>query len=635
MVKGPCQLLTTALLLCACPALAQSSSYQQYKQDLAVARTSDAFMETFRSMMADIRNGLEIPDEEVAAIVALARTKSYTEAILPEVYGWAGSMYGNGRMDEAIVYFLESARGYQLLNKRFAEALSYFEIALVQHRAENFEEAEEYYLKALETGDDSLVTRTRINCYNGMALIQRERKQYPESERQFRNALLVATQSRDTAWIAILNGNLGSIHLQQSHFDSSLFYYRRNLNLIKNTSELENEIETYGHLAQTMNGMRKFRTAITYLDSAVRIIRDRKVVFSDFFNPMIYLAESYAHAYAGLGDYRQAYGYLQQFQQITAERAQKSKGRSLKQLQLSFSFRQKEKEVDLLNEINTANRRVIRQQQYIELAFLAIILLLSVIAFIAVRTNRQRHKLNRELTDSNEELARLNNVKDKLFSVISHDLRGPLGNLQQLLNMISSGDLSPDQFTSISSRLGHQIKASGNALENLLHWAKSQLHETEALKENVALDNIADRVIRNFTSDLEAKSLSVENLVGPGCNALVDKAQVEIVLRNLVANAIKFSQPGGRILLSAKHMQDSISVSIHDQGVGMTTEQVENFHAGKHFTTPGTKMEKGTGIGLIIIREMINQNGGSIHVESMPGQGTTFTIRLPKADPAG
>jgi len=222
-------------------------------------------------------------------------------------------------------------------------------------------------------------------------------------------------------------------------------------------------------------------------------------------------------------------------------------------------------------------------------------------------------------------------VKDKLFSVISHDLRGPLGNLQHLLTMIGSGELTHEQFTSMSSRLNQQIKASGNALDNLLHWAKSQLNETEAVKERLNLFDLADRVIRNFSSDLEGKSINSENSIDRGCDVFADRAQMEIVMRNLVGNAIKFSKPEGCIKFSAQRAHGKVSLSIKDCGVGMTTEQVASFHSGKHFTTPGTKMEKGTGIGLIIIREMITQNDGSIHVDSTPGVGTTFTIVLPAA----
>jgi signal transduction histidine kinase len=610
---------------------AQAMSYQEYKQRLAEAPTGDAFLQAFRSMMTDIRNGLHIPDDEIAAIVAVARSKPFVEAILPEVYGWAGSMYGNGRMEEAIAYFLESAAGYQRLNKHFAEALSYFEIALVQHRAENFVEAEEHYLKALRTGGDSLTSRTRINCHNGIALIQRERKQYVQSEIDFRKALHVAYESRDTVWTAILLGNIGSLHLRMSRYDSSLYYYKKNLSLIKNTSELENEIETYGHLGETMIGMKKYRTALSYLDSAVQIIKDRKVVFSDFFNPMIYLNEFYAYAHEGLGNYDKAYTYLQQFHRLSSERLQKTKGRSLKQLQLSYSFRQKQNEVDLLNEINVANTRVIRQQRFTEVAFLGIIVLLTVIIILSIRINMQRRKLNLQLRSSNEELARLNNIKDKLFSVISHDLRGPLGNLQHLLTMLSTGDLSHDQFVSISGKLSNQIKTSGNALENLLHWAKSQLNEAETTKERVSMVDVSDRVIKSFSGELESKSIVVENLVSNTCAAFADTLQIEIVLRNLVGNAIKFSRPGGHIRLSAQCQDGRVNLSIQDHGVGMTPQQVESFHGGKNFTTPGTKSEKGTGIGLIIIREMITQNGGDIHVVSNPGSGTTFTISLPEA----
>jgi two-component system sensor histidine kinase/response regulator len=610
----------------------QDDNYKSFKATLRESASAEEFLTAFREMMRALRAGMHVPDAEVGEIVTIARSKRFAEQVLPEVYGWAGSMFGNGRMEDAIIYFLESAEGYRKVNKHYAEALSYFEIALVHHRTENFEEAEEYYHKALDTASDSLDTRTMINCINGLALIRRHASDYLAAERQFRQALRIAEDHNDVAWIGILNGNIGSVHLRQEQWDSSLLYYKKNLSFVRNTQELENEIETYGHLGETMNGMKRYKTALMYLDSAMKVIETEKVQFSDFFNPLIYLHESYSKAYAGIGNYQCAYDHLEEFHKMSNERLLKNKGRSIKQLQLSYSFRQKQQEVDLLSEVNSINTKVIRQERFKQLAFIAVIVLLCVIIFIAIRTNQNKHRMNRVLTESNEELARLNNVKDKLFSVISHDLRGPLGNLQHLLSMISTGTLDQQQFSTISGRLGQQIKASGNALENLLFWAKAQLNETETARDTIALHTVVAQVLNDFKVSLDEKAVRAENLLTTDLLATVDRAQLEIVVRNIVGNAIKFSKPGGLIRVFGSRKSDQVAFSVEDHGIGMTEEQVSYFREGKHFTSPGTKMEKGTGIGLIIIREMIKQNHGKLDLESSPNKGTVITITLPAAE---
>src|SRR5688572_21751335 len=228
-----------------------SQSLDDFKQRLDEAGDVSEFDHVFGSMIDAYRaEKITFQDADVTDIVRITKQKSFAEIVLPKVYGWAGNMFGDGRMDEAITFFMESALLYQKQGKHLAESLCYYEVALIQHKAENFDEADEFYNKALTSAKDSLDHRIRINCYNGLALIDREEEHYAAAERQFRNALRIAVQNKDTAWIAILSGNIGSIHLRQSHFDSSLYYYKENLRLIKKAPEMENQIETYAHLAR-------------------------------------------------------------------------------------------------------------------------------------------------------------------------------------------------------------------------------------------------------------------------------------------------------------------------------------------------------------------------------------------------
>src|ERR1044071_7656607 len=139
-------------------------------------------------MIASFHKGqIMFVDSDVTDIVGYAQAKSFADAVLPSVYGWGGSMYGDGRLHEAIVYFLESADLYAKQGEHKAGALCYFQIALVQHKAENYHEAQEFYKKALNASD-SLDSRTVINCYNGLALVMREAGEFNAAEKDFRRA---------------------------------------------------------------------------------------------------------------------------------------------------------------------------------------------------------------------------------------------------------------------------------------------------------------------------------------------------------------------------------------------------------------------------------------------------------------
>jgi signal transduction histidine kinase len=611
-----------------------SQSLAERITNLETSASAENFDHEFRSMMVAFRSGnLPFKDEDVLRVVYIAKGKPYADAILPDVYRWAGTMFGNGRMGEAIVYFMESALLYERKNKKLGEALSYFEIALIQHKAENYDEALEYYDRTLELGKDSLDHRTQINCFNGLALIQRERLEHDQAITEFRKALSVAVHHQDTAWIAILSGNIGSIHLRKENYDSSLFYYYKNLELIRKTAEFENEIETYVHIGRVLIKKRNFQKALQYTDSAVAIIHSRKIAFNDFFNPMDYINESYALIYGSMGNYKRAFEYHQRFHEVAQKKQRQLNGRSLKQLQSAFNFTQKQGEVEMLRKVNEANLLVIRQQLYTEIAFASVIILLSVLAFIAFRTGRQRKKLNKELYNSNAELERLNTIKDKLFSVISHDLRGPLGNLQAMLGLFREGQMDAEDFAKVTTKISHQLEVSGNALENLLQWSKAQLSEVSIDPEKVILSELADKVIQQFKEDLGEKKITCVNALTFHMVAWADKNQVEIILRNLIGNAIKFTPAGGNIRVSGKSSNETIEVYIEDSGIGMSETEINDlFQPGRHFSNPGTNQEKGTGIGLLITREMIVNNGGIIRVESHKNKGTRFIFTLPVLD---
>lgn len=626
-------ILTSLLLLAG--TLAGFGAFAQtvgsYKERLSNTSTYAEFDSAFREMIADFHKGtLHFDDRDVADIVSVAQSKSYSNDILPEVYGWAGSMYGNGRMHEAIVYFIESANLYAKKGKHRAESICYFQIALIQHKAENFGEARDFYTKALN-GSDSLDHRTKINCWNGLALIKREASQYTEAEKDFRSAYEIAYKENDKAWIAILLGNIGSIHLRIDNYDSALYYYLKNLALIRTTTEFENEIETYINIAKVYLGKNNLRRTFSYLDSAVNIIEGRNIKFSDYFNPMDEIDRLYALAWAHQGDYKKAFDYYSKFHQVSEEKQDRLNGRSLKQLQLSYSYEQKQHELELLQQINQANVSTIKQQQYLEYAFVSIIGLLSILAFVTYQTARQRKKLNLALAKTNTELERLNTMKNKLFSVISHDLRTPLGNLQSILSLYHSGDMNADDVAMVAGRLGQQVKASGYVLENLLEWAKSELHEAKSNPTKVDLHQLADKVLHQFDADLKSKKIAAANEVPNGTTVWADRNQIEIVLRNLTANAVKFTKENGNVKIGATTYSSTVQLMVRDNGVGMTADQVGNlFHSGQVVSTLGTNKEKGSGIGLLITKELVVNNGGTIEAESEQGQGTVFTITLPK-----
>lgn len=620
-------------VLISAPAWSQSAA--AYIVQIKEAKTAAQFDALFSEMMVAFKSGRLAPiqHEEVMNVIQIAETSEFSSKILPQVYAWAGTMFGDGRMDQALVYFIESAELYGQQNKKLAQALACFEVAIIQHKAENLDEAQVYYERTLTYGKDSLPSRIIINCYNGFGLIERSKGQLSGALNQFKQAYQIAASTRDTVWMGILAGNMGSIHLRTNNYDSSLYYYFQNLGVVRNTLEFENEIETYTHIGKIY--LLKSMPALSklYLDSAVSIIRDRRIEFNDFFNPMDYINETYSSLYASIGDHKNAYEHYRRFHEAAEEKQNNVNSRSLKQLESTYAFNQKNSEIALLKKINDTNQQVIHQQRYITAGLAATFLILLAWGINAYRTSQERKKLNQDLHATNAELGRLNKVKDRLFSVLSHDLRSPIASLKSLVIILQDGEVNANDLSMMYSRIRHQLDTTSNVLESLLQWAKNEIADTQANIGEVVLGNVANEVALQLKTSFDEKNIQFINDLNYDLVALTDKFQIEIILRNLIANGIKFTNPGGQVRVHGKSTDDTIEVYVEDNGMGMHEEEVNKlFQSGGHFTKGGTLKEKGTGLGLLITREIIAKNGGNIWVKSKKEEGTKFTFTLPLAN---
>ena len=263
---------------------------------------------------------------------------------------------------------------------------------------------------------------------------------------------------------------------------------------------------------------------------------------------------------------------------------------------------------------------------------------------IAIR-NAWLYELEKKLHSMEEErataLAKLNADKDKFFSIISHDLRNPfnvlLGNAKLLVKGIDS--FSSQELEEISQGILNGAKAAHNLLENLLTWSRMQREGgIEYRPEQVEVSTLAEATVNLLQQAAIEKEIGLRNTIEKGLSVYADKDMIEMVLRNLTGNALKFTPRGGTVTLAAKIRDKKrqpkphfVEVAVEDTGVGMSQENVGRlFRIDVHHSTLGTEKEQGTGLGLIICKEMVERNGGQIWVESEPGKGTIVGFTVPQ-----
>ncbi len=246
----------------------------------------------------------------------------------------------------------------------------------------------------------------------------------------------------------------------------------------------------------------------------------------------------------------------------------------------------------------------------------------------------EHKKAEQCLKENESRLKELNATKDKLFSVIGHDLQGPLSNIIGFSELIDSGyDQCSDEEIRKYNKIIYQLSQSvSELLDNLLTWARSQRNRINIIPQKISIQLIIDKCYSLLTHNITHKQINFVNNVPADTTVFADEEMVTIVVRNLISNAIKFTHRGGSITIIADNSEESIIIGIKDTGIGIPSDKLCNlFKASSNLANTGTEGEAGTGLGLIICKDFVEKNGGKIWIESQPGEGSVFYFSLPAA----
>lgn len=229
------------------------------------------------------------------------------------------------------------------------------------------------------------------------------------------------------------------------------------------------------------------------------------------------------------------------------------------------------------------------------------------------------------------ELRESNAVKNKLFSVISHDLKAPMYAIRNVLDSANQLNISPDEMKQLIPEIVKDLNYTTALMENLLQWAKVQMKSNVIRPQNLDVSEQVNEVVKLLHLQSQAKNIFVEAKNDSPAHAWADKNIVNLVLRNLLSNAIKFTPTDGRIVIGASQTTDWVEVYVQDNGKGITKKEMAKINNGDFYSTKGTNDEAGTGLGLMICKEFLAKSGGRLVVESEPGVGSTFSFTLPVA----
>ena len=299
--------------------------------------------------------------------------------------------------------------------------------------------------------------------------------------------------------------------------------------------------------------------------------------------------------------------HLKEKRQVETARVQMTK------MQAALDIEKKEKEITILGEQQQ------RQLLYLIAAVLIAGLLISFV-FVIQRNNRriERQKV---------ELSQLNATKDRLFAILSHDLRSPVASLKNYLMLIDWGALSQAEFVESTQDLKASVNNAHLMLENLLNWSMTQMGGLKPEFENVAVASVVAQQIEWQAAVAKEKNIEIWNNILPEAQLKIDRNHLGLIIRNLLQNALKFTPDGGQIVFNYRQSATENTLEIKDNGVGMPQAMVQDLFGGNPANSrAGLANEQGTGLGLVLVKDLVKLNGGQITVHSVPYQGTKFII---------
>lgn len=240
----------------------------------------------------------------------------------------------------------------------------------------------------------------------------------------------------------------------------------------------------------------------------------------------------------------------------------------------------------------------------------------------------------RIIIQQTEELRRTIEGRDKLYSVIAHDLRSPMGSIKMVLNMLilnmPTEKIGMEMYEMLNMA-NQTTEDVFSLLDNLLKWTKSQIGKLNVIPQEVDIVGVTAGIIEIFSMVAELKQIKIELESPEQVDICTDIDMLKTVVRNLLSNALKFSNPGGKVLVTIEDKEDRVIINVTDNGCGIKEEdQSKLLHVDTHYTTFGTKNEEGSGLGLLLCQDFVHKNGGELWFTSKVGEGSTFSFYIPK-----
>lgn len=584
----------------------------------------------------------QLSDFMSEALVIASESRDSNQLI--QLYGGLGVLsQRKGELKESLDYFIEALElSEKIDNKLFIRNYT-SNVGVTYLYYGNTDKALEYTLKALD-----LTTQYDLGGEGGillnLGLLYRKQDNLEESIHFYQRALRYFEYKPDSVGIGRALTNMGVAHMHQNKLDIALGDHYRSLSINEKMGFQEGICYNRVNIGEVLLKQGRYSESVKSLLLALEISNK-----NGFPNLALETLSILAEAYSSLHDFEKAFKYQSIFIAQKDSLFNQEKIKQMAELEAKYAYRSQKKEIELLKVKEELQEAELKEKQTFFFILIECMVLVALALVFFVIQNQTKRKANEQLSKKNEMLAELyekllesenelrssNLAKDKFFSIISHDLKSPINSLSGLLYLLQAGpdSLSDQEFKVLIARVHNSVKSTEELLNNLLQWSTSQLGKISFSPSLLSIEEVVNNNIDLVRVSAETKNIILGHSVEPNIWVMADIDMLNLIVRNLLYNALKFTPRGGRVLIVAERKGGNLSLSVIDSGIG-----IEEGHLKKLFSleyqlnsSRGTENESGTGLGLILCKEFVEKNGGEIKVESIYKTGTTFTVMLPIA----
>jgi len=555
--------------------------------------------------------------QEVLEKARAEENQSMQAAIKQNIAGVYESL---GDYPAAIDHYLESLSLAEQLGDSQTRAVVLENLGTLNLSEGNYELAETYIKQALEINLDIGNPRYITGNYINLGILYKSTERFDEALESYQKSLELGNQMGNIVTKLQSYYNIGILYNEMGNYEKALEYFQESLEMSRQNNIRIGYFYNYSGMGDTYLSLENYSEAIRYFEDALEIAESLSQVefIKNILNKLSLANESG-------GDTAAALNYLKRYNSITDSIATTEREEALARQETLLNLRTERQNRELAEQALASQRNALIRS--LILLFVVALALVGLFIFY-----QKKNRMNRQLRERTVELQKVNTEKDKLLSILAHDLRNPLSGLQGVVYLIQEGVLNNKDMDLMLKEVDHRLQHGITILSNYLQWAQNQKDGIETNMEPVNVREVVEECLTGFKHSSQKKGVTIEIEIPGNLTMLADNNMMQVILRNLISNSIKYVDENGVVTITAVEESNRVKLSVSDNGVGIPELKKGDIFKSFSYTRIGTRGETGTGLGLSICKDFTEKQGGNISFVSESGEGTTFTIELMKAD---